>query len=172
MLNIHHDNSIDIVLLKIHQISTFKKCTHVPWFLRCLESPSCSAKLDPCVLAVKNDLQQDGHVDQDLDRTAHPELSRALVHHEVDGLEDVAGCPQHHHLHTHAFGGAVVEVLQQLWEAQHGLEHDGQGAQRLHEHGGVQQQQGDDRTQHGEAEADEQVVLEHAPLPEVAHVQV
>lgn len=72
----------------------------------------------------------------------------------------------------HAFGGAVVEVLQQLWEAQHGLEHDGQGAQRLHEHGGVQQQQGDDRTQHGEAEAEEQVVLERAPLPEVAHVQV
>ena len=74
----------------------------MPWFLRCLESPSCSAKFDPCVLAVKNDLQQDGHVDQDLDRTAHPELSRALVHHEVDGLEDVTGRPQHHHLHTGA----------------------------------------------------------------------
>lgn len=72
----------------------------------------------------------------------------------------------------HAFGGAVGEVLQQLRETQHGLEHQSQGAQHLHEHGRVQQQQGDHRTQHGEAEAEEQVVLERAPLPEVAQVQV
>lgn len=72
----------------------------------------------------------------------------------------------------HAPGGAVLEVLQQLRQAQHGLEHHSQGAQGLHEHGGVEQQQGDDRTHHGEAEAEEQVVLERAPLPEVVNVQV
>lgn len=72
----------------------------------------------------------------------------------------------------HAFGGAVMEVLHQLRDSEHGLEHDGQGAQRLHKHGRVQQQQGDDCTQHGEAKAEEQVVLERAPLPEVAIVQV
>lgn len=72
----------------------------------------------------------------------------------------------------HAFGGVVVEVLQQLRQAQHGLKQHGQGAQRLHKHSRVQQQQGDDRTQHGEAEAEEQVVLEGAPPPEVAEVQV
>lgn len=65
-----------------------------------------------------------------------------------------------------------MEVLQQLREAEHGLAHHGQGAQRLHVHHGVQQQQGDDGAQHGEAEAEEQVVLERAPLPEVAKVQV
>lgn len=72
----------------------------------------------------------------------------------------------------HAFGGAVVEVLQKLRDAQHGLEHHGQGAQRLHENGRVQQQHGDDCAHHGKAEAEEQVVLERAPLPEVAKVQV
>lgn len=65
-----------------------------------------------------------------------------------------------------------MEVLQQLRETQHGLEHHGGGAQRLHEQGRVQQQQGDDGAEHGEAEAEEQVVLERAPLPEVAKVQV
>lgn len=72
----------------------------------------------------------------------------------------------------HAFGGAVVEVLQQLWEAQHGFKHHGQGTQRLHKHSRVQQQQGDECTQHGEAKAEEQVVLKRAPLPEVVKVQV
>lgn len=60
----------------------------------------CSAQFGPGVLAVEEDLQQDGHVDQDLHRTANPELSGALVHHEVGGLEDVAGRPQQHHLHA------------------------------------------------------------------------
>lgn len=65
-----------------------------------------------------------------------------------------------------------MEVLQQLREAEHGLEHHGQGAQHFHKHSGVQQQQSDHRTQHGEAKAEEQVVLERSPLPEVAKVQV
>lgn len=72
----------------------------------------------------------------------------------------------------HAFGGAVVEVLQELWEAQHGLKHHSQGAQRLHKQDWIQQQQGDDGTQHGEAKAEEKVILECTPLPEVAKVQV
>lgn len=71
----------------------------------------------------------------------------------------------------HASRGAVLEVLQQLREAEHGLEHHSQRAQRLHEHGGVEQQQGDQRAQHREAETEEQVVLEGTPLPEVAQVQ-
>lgn len=65
-----------------------------------------------------------------------------------------------------------MEVLQQLRETQHGLKHHGQETQRLHKHSGVQQQQGDSCTQHGEAKAEEQVVLERAPLPEVVKVQV
>lgn len=65
-----------------------------------------------------------------------------------------------------------MQVLQQLREAQHGLEHHGQGAQHLHEQGRIQQQEGDDGAQHGEAEAEEEVVLEGAPLPEGAQVQV
>lgn len=65
-----------------------------------------------------------------------------------------------------------MEVLQQLRKAQHGLEHHGQGTQCLHKHYRVQKQQCDDCTQNGEAKAEEQVVLEGAPLPEVAKVQV
>lgn len=71
----------------------------------------------------------------------------------------------------HAFGGAIVEVLQQLRQTQHGLKHHGQGTQCLHKHRGAQQQQCDNCTQHSEAKAEEQVVLEGAPLPEVAKVQ-
>lgn len=66
----------------------------------------------------------------------------------------------------------MVEVLQQLREAQHGFERHGGEAQRLHEHGGVQQQPGERGAQHGEGRAEEQVVLESAPLPEVLQVQV
>lgn len=65
-----------------------------------------------------------------------------------------------------------MQVLQQLREAQHGLKHHSQGAQRLHEQGRVQQQESDAGAQHGEAEAEEQVVLEGAPLPEGTQVQV
>lgn len=72
----------------------------------------------------------------------------------------------------HASGGAIAEVLQQLREAQHGFERHGREAQRLHKHGGVQQQPGDGGAQQGEARAEEQVVLESAPLPEVLRVQV
>lgn len=72
----------------------------------------------------------------------------------------------------HASGGVVVEVLQQLRKAQHGLKHHGQGAQHLHKHSGVQQQHGDHSTHHGEAETKQQVVLECTPLPEVVQVQV
>lgn len=72
----------------------------------------------------------------------------------------------------HAFGRAILQVLQQLRETQHGFEHDGQGAQRLHEQGRIQQQESEDGALHGEAEAEEQVVLEGAPLPEGAQVQV
>lgn len=72
----------------------------------------------------------------------------------------------------HALGGAVVEVLQELWEAQHGLKRHSQGAQRLHKQGWLQQQQGDDGTQNGEAKAEEKVILERTPLPEVVKVQV
>lgn len=72
----------------------------------------------------------------------------------------------------HAFGGVILEVLQQLWDAQHRLKHHGQGTQCLHKHNGVQQQKGDDCTQHGEAQAEEQVVLKRTPLPEVVEVQV
>lgn len=72
----------------------------------------------------------------------------------------------------HASGGAIVEVLQQLREAQHGFERHGREAQRLHKDGGVQQQPGDGGAQQGEARAEEQVVLESAPLPEVLQVQV
>lgn len=60
----------------------------------------CSAPFGPGLLGVEEDLQQDGHVDQDLHRTANPELSGALVRHEVGGLEDVTGRPQQHHLHA------------------------------------------------------------------------
>ncbi len=63
-----------------------------------------------------------------------------------------------------------MEVLQQLREAQHGLEHQRQRAQRLDVHSRVQQQQSDDCTQHGEAKAEEQVVLKCSPLPEVTKV--
>lgn len=72
----------------------------------------------------------------------------------------------------HAFGGVVLEVLQQLREAQHGLKHHGQRTQRFHKHSRVQQQQGDDCTQHGETKTEEKVVLESTPLPKVAEVQV
>lgn len=72
----------------------------------------------------------------------------------------------------HAFGGVIVEVLQQLRNAQHGLKHHGQGTQRFHKHSGVQQQQGDKCTQHSEAKAEEQVVFKGAPLPEVSKVQI
>lgn len=72
----------------------------------------------------------------------------------------------------HAFSGVIVEVLQQLWEAQHGFECDGQEPQHLHKHGGVQQQRGDDCAQQGKARAEEEVVLKCAPLPEVLHVQI
>lgn len=72
----------------------------------------------------------------------------------------------------HAFGRVIVEVLHQLWEPQHGFEHDGQETQHLHKHWGVQQHQGDHCTQQGEAEAEEEVVLKGTPLPEVLHVQV
>lgn len=66
----------------------------------------------------------------------------------------------------------MVEVLQQLWEAQHGLERDGWEAQRLHKHGGVQQQPGGGCTQHDEAQAEEDVVFKCTPLPEGVYVQV
>lgn len=72
----------------------------------------------------------------------------------------------------HSFGGAVVEVLQQLRHAQHGLERHGERTQSLHKNAGVHQQQGDHGTQHGQAEAEEQVVFKRTPLPEVLKVQV
>lgn len=76
------------------------------------------------------------------------------------------------HTVPHAFCGAIMEILQQLRDAQHGLEHHGQRTQSLHKHHRVQQQQGDDCTHDGEAEAEEEVVLKGAPLPEVMQVQV
>lgn len=136
------------------------------------EKQPCSAQLGARILAVEKDLQQDCHVDKDLNGATNGELGRALIYHKVGGLEDVASRPQQHHLHAHAFGGVILKVLQQLREAQHGLKHDSQGAQSLHKHSRVQEQQGDDRTQHGEAEAEEKVVLERAPLPEVAKIQI
>lgn len=59
-----------------------------------------SAQFWPGVLVVEEDLQEDGHVNQDLRQTTNPELGGALIHHEVGGLEDVACCPQQHHLHA------------------------------------------------------------------------
>lgn len=81
------------------------------------QRPPRSAKLDPCVLAVKQHLEQDGHIDQDLDRTARPELSGALVQHEVGGLEDVSGRPQQHHLHA----GAMKRQRGTLWKCEGAL---------------------------------------------------
>lgn len=66
----------------------------------CPEEHPHSAQLGAHVLAVEQDLEQDGHIDEDLDRTTHPELRWAFVHNKVGGLEDVAGCPQQHHLNT------------------------------------------------------------------------
>lgn len=77
------------------QSETLKMFLKVPRY----EGPR-SAQFGPGVLVVEEDLQQDRHVDQDLRQTTNPELGGALVHQEVGGLEDVAGGPQHHHLHA------------------------------------------------------------------------
>ena len=53
-----------------------------------------SAQLDADILVVIEDLEQDGHVDDDLQAAAHPELRRTVIQHEVHGLEDVTSRPQ------------------------------------------------------------------------------
>lgn len=130
------------------------------------------SKLDARVLVVEQHLEQNGHVDEDLDRTADPELSRAVVHNKVGGFEDVTRGPQQDHLHTHALGGVVVEVLEELWQAKHSLKHQSHGAQRLHKHSRIQQQQSDHCTQHREAQTEQEVVFKLTPLPEVIQVQI
>lgn len=61
---------------------------------------SDSAELHSSVSTVKQHLEQNGSINQDLDGSTQPELNWALVCYEVGGLEDVASRPQQHHLHT------------------------------------------------------------------------
>ena len=72
----------------------------------------------------------------------------------------------------HSTCGAVLEVLQQLRNPKHGLKEDSQRAQRLHEQHRVEEEEGDEGTQECEAEAEDQVVLEARPTPEVTQVKI
>lgn len=89
-----------MVLLHVLALSVSSSPTLQQRSLKSSQRRPGSAQLGSGVLAVEKHLEQDGHVDQDLDRTAYPELSRTFVHHKVGGLEDVARRPQQHHLHT------------------------------------------------------------------------
>lgn len=130
------------------------------------------SKFDARVPVVEQHLEQNGNVDEDLHRTADPKLSWAVVQDKVTGFEDVACSPQQDHLHTHALGGVVVEVLEQLRQAEHSLEQQGHGAQRLHKHSRIQHQHSDHCTQHREAQTEQEVVFKLTPLPEVVEVQI
>lgn len=67
-----------------------------------LDTKATLTKLDSSVSAVKQPLEQDGHVDKDLNWTTRPELSRAFIHYEVGGFEDISSRPEKNHLHTGA----------------------------------------------------------------------
>lgn len=72
----------------------------------------------------------------------------------------------------HALRGLVLVVAVELRRAQHGLDEDGQEAQGLHEHGGVQEEVGDVGRHQREGQHALHVVQEVAPGPEVAPVKV